>query len=346
MRPGGVPAHAVTRVDAVHGGLSRRSALSRLLAVPAAALGATRLVRAIQTPPPARVLVRGETIYSESVYLDLVTADGRSGFVVRIGRFPEARVAWLWGHVFTPETGMLAFLDHEAPDSESRTAVEAEDVRYSGTSGQDVAGGASIELSRSGPRLAPKEAGLAARLPLRISRPSGDASKLAVAELHATFRPRHPVFESLTGRSEVLGATEATLQLAGDEVPLRGFGHFHEQHQEGPRFTTPFTYASLRGVRFSCIAIQSRGARGADRGFAVREPGSPAVAISKIEIGEPADSRRLRLELADGSVRLGMLSATYRYTNALFGVERQASVVRGEVGGEPVTGCVNDFPGA
>jgi hypothetical protein len=304
-------------------------------------LSVRRSAGARETQP--RTLVRGETMYSESVYLDLVTADGRSGFVVRIGRFPEARVAWLWGHVFTPKTGMLAFLDHEAPDSETRTPVEAENVRYSGTSGQGVAGGASIEILRSGARLAPKEAGLTARLPLRISRPSGDASRLDVADLRATFRPRYPVFESLTGRSEVLGVTEATLQLAGDEVPLRGFGHFHEQHQDAPRFTTPFTYATLRGVSFSCIALQSRGT---DRGFAVREPGSPAVAIAKIEIGPPADSRRLRLELADGSVRLGMLRATYRYTNPLFGVERQASVVSGEVGGEPVTGCVNDFAGA
>jgi hypothetical protein len=161
-----------------------------------------------------------------------------------------------------------------------------------------------------------------------------------VGDLAATWQPRHAVFESLTGRSEVLGATEATLRLGGDERSMRGFGHFHEQHQERPRFTTPFVYATLRGVRFSCIAIRSRGA---DRGFAAHEPGSQPVAISRIGIGPPGDTRRLRLELADGSTLLGRLEVTYRYTNTLFGVVRRASIVRGEVGGEPVTGCVNDF---
>ena len=334
----GTGGHAASPAPAA--GASRRDALCWLCLSPAAVALAARAQPATPPESPPRRLVRGEAIFSESVYLDLVTADGRSGFVARIGRFPDARVAWLWAHVFTPQSGMLAFVDDEAPDTDARAAVEGATARYAAASGEAVAGGASLEIVRTGPRLAPSEAVLAARVPLRRAGPTEDASKLAVAELRASFRPRHPVFESLGGRSELLGITEAMLRLEGAEVPLRGFGHFHEQNQEQPRFTTPFVYATLRGVRFSCIAIRSRGA---DRGFAVREPGAPAVALANIGIGPPGATRRLRLELADGDVLLGRLEATYRYTNTLFGVVRQASIVRGEVGGEPVTGCVNDF---
>jgi hypothetical protein len=318
--------------------VSRRRAVGLLLGAPAAVVLGARGAGAFQAVPPARRLVRGEALYSESVYLDLVSADGRSGFVVRIGRFPEARVAWLWGHVFTPERGMVAFVDHEAPDDGDRTEVEAGEAEYEGSSGEGEQH-AVLRIARLGPRLMPRAATLSARLPLRALT-DAESKEAEIVELEATWQPRHAVFESLTGRSEALGVTEATLRLPGAQEEVRGFGHFHEQHQEQPRFTTPFVYATLRGVRFSCIAIRSRGA---DRGFAVREPGSPPVAIAKIGIGPPASTRRLRLELADGSVLLGVLEATYRYTNRLFGVERQASVVRGQVGGEPVSGCVNDF---
>lgn len=290
--------------------------------------------------------MRGEAIWSESVYLDAVSADGRSGFVARIGRYPDARIAWLWGHVFTPERGMRAFVDHDAPDSPERTDVEAGEARYEGASGAGERR-AHLRVVRSGPRLQPRTVTLAARLPLLPLAPAGEPAQpgspeLApeVVEVQATWQPRHAVFESLTGRSEALGVTDTTLRLDSGQKLVRGFGHFHEQHQEQPRFTTPFVYATLRGVRFSCIAIRSRGA---DRGFAVREPGSPAVAIQRLGISPPGTSRRVRLELADGSVLLGLLEATYRYTNTLFGVVRQASVVRGEIGGEPVSGCVNDF---
>jgi hypothetical protein len=323
--------------------LSRRRAMALLLAAPSAAWVGVRGVWASRLPAQARRLVRGEPIFSESVYLDAVTADGRAGFVARIGRFPEARVAWVWGHVFTPELGMRAFVDHEAPDDGKPSRVEADEVRYEGGSGEANMR-AHLGVVRTGPRLAPRSVTLTARLPLRPVAAAGGEESVTVApevaELAATWQPRHAVFESLTGRSEVLGATEATLRLGGAERSVRGFGHFHEQHQEQPRFTTPFVYATLRGVRFSCIAIRSRGA---DRGFAVREPGSQPVAISTIGIGPLGDTRRLRLELADGNTLLGRLDATYRYTNELFGVERKASIVRGEVGGEPVSGCVNDF---
>jgi hypothetical protein len=324
-------------VPVTRGTMSRRRALRLFLGLPAAFGLAPRVARAVQS---ARKLVRGEPIYSESVYLDGVTADGRSGFVLRIGRFPEARVAWLWGHVFTPQTGMLAFLDHQAPDSDARTVVESDEATYRGSSGSGEEQ-ASLAIVRSGSRLSPRGATLSARWPMRsvVGQASEPAGATWVA-LQASWQPRHPVFESLTGRSEALGVTEAKLRFEEREVSVRGFGHFHEQHQEAPRFTTPFVYATLRGVRFSCVAMRSRGA---DRGFAVRDPGSPPIAISKLGISPPGESRRLRLELADGSVLLGMLEATYRYTNPLFGVTRQASVVRGEVGGEPVTGCVNDF---
>jgi hypothetical protein len=334
--PAGTPPVAASRV-------SRRRALGWLAAAPAALAFGTRR-SGVGQESSGRRLVRGEAIWSESVYLDAVSADGRSGFVVRIGRFPEARVAWLWGHVFTPESGLLGFVDHEAPDGSDRTEVEAGEARYEGSSGEGERR-ADLRIVRVGPRLAPRTVRLTARLPLVPAPLAGgdDSSRVkppGVAELQAVWQPRHSVFESLTGRSEALGVTEATLRLAGAEKPVRGFGHFHEQHQERPRFTTPFVYCTLRGVRFSCIAIRSRGA---DLGFAVREPGSQPVAIARIGIGPPGEKRGLRLELADGGVLVGSLDATYRYTNELFGVLRQASIVRGEVGGEPVSGCVNDF---
>jgi hypothetical protein len=154
----------------------------------------------------------------------------------------------------------------------------------------------------------------------------------------ARFVAAGPAGASLPGRSEVLGSVTATLGIDKRTVDLSGYGHWHEQGQSTPRFTTPFTYLSLAGAGLGLVAV--RAPRGAS-GFAQRE--GAGVALSALALDPVGPRRRLRLEFEDGSALEGHVADSYRYTLPIEGRPRASSVVKGELGGVAVVGMVNDW---
>lgn len=54
------------------------------------------------------------TYFNESWYFDFSRADGTGGYV-RLGLYPNQRVAWYWAYVVTPEHGLVVVRDHEVP---------------------------------------------------------------------------------------------------------------------------------------------------------------------------------------------------------------------------------------
>jgi hypothetical protein len=205
-------------------------------------------------------------------------------------------------------------------------------VRYAGTG----SGGGTLSIARSGDRFAPDGVLMRALMPM-ASAPGKETNSVLI---EARWSPVHRAFESLAGRSELLGTTEVSMSIGSSGYRVVGPGQFHEQVQQRPRFVAPFVYATLRGRGLSCIAIKTVEAA---RGFAVRGAGSAPIEVTAIEVTPPAPHRELRILLEDGGVLEGSVEATYRYTNRIFDDERQASVVRGTLGGEPISGCINDF---
>lgn len=287
--------------------------------------------------------VNGLATRSEAVYLDAVSADGSTGFVVRLCRFPQAGVAWLWAHVF--EGGRCwSFTDHEAGCDEAFTDLDTRSVVYRSISSDrparlaDTAPTPTLTLERDGPLAAP----LAARARARVAARSGFDSRHGAGdqplEIDARFEPGSAPVSNRMGRHEILGMTRARIRIGEREIVLEGRGHFHEQVQTDARFGVAFTYASLRGADSGLIFL--RGARGA-RGQYIE--GGSSIAIVKVELSAPNTWRSIAVHLADGRVLRGDVEATYRYTIPVFDEYRPGSVVRARLGGVVFSGCMNDF---
>jgi hypothetical protein len=54
------------------------------------------------------------TYFNESWYFDFSRDDGTGGYV-RLGLYPNQRLAWYWAYLVTPEHGLVAVRDHEVP---------------------------------------------------------------------------------------------------------------------------------------------------------------------------------------------------------------------------------------
>jgi hypothetical protein len=68
-----------------------------------------------------------EELWNESWYFDAVSADGRTGLYVRLGRYPGLGVAWLTAFVCGEDRPSVGVIDFSAPLSgDSRLALEAE----------------------------------------------------------------------------------------------------------------------------------------------------------------------------------------------------------------------------
>src|SRR5947207_2155729 len=52
--------------------------------------------------------------WNESWYFDFSRADGTGGYV-RLGLYPNQRVAWYWAYIVSPELGLVVVRDHEVP---------------------------------------------------------------------------------------------------------------------------------------------------------------------------------------------------------------------------------------
>jgi hypothetical protein len=156
--------------------------------------------------------------------------------------------------------------------------------------------------------------------------------------IEASFRAAADAVSNRAGRSEVLGVTTFTIDVGGNSHNFNGRGQFHEQIQSDPRFTLPFSYLTLRGPDLGLIAI--RGPRGA-RGHLLRA--EALTEIARIELTPPGSSRSVALHGADGSVTGGRLETTCDYSIPVFDGYRPGTLVAGEIGGVPVSGCVNDF---
>lgn len=274
---------------------------------------------------------------SEAVYLDAVSDDAEVAMVARLCRYPQRGVQWIWLHVFTG-TGVFSYTDHAMACGEAFTDLDASDAIY-----EARAGDLRLRFERRGAVAAPGAATLSAQLRAHAQRapsfvvpPDGPGS--VAVSVEATFLPNAVPVSNRQGRHEMQGRVSAELVVAGEPLRLQARGHFHEQEQSDPRFTVPFTYASLRGEDFGAIFI--RGARGVRGQFT---EGGRSVALTRVDIGAPGARREIHLSLADGRRLAGHLQARYRYDVRVQGESRPASIVAGAIGGRACSGCVNDF---
>src|SRR4051812_7827966 len=167
--------------------------------------------------------------YSESVYLDCVTPDGATGFVTRLALHPDEACSWLWLHVFL-EGQAYGFNRQDLPAAPPSA----------GTGRYALPDRARFE--RTGERAT-----------VEVEGPALDGASVAAGDgphrvrLEASFEATAAAGSNGPGRTERLGLVEASVTVDGTPHHISGRGQFHEQHQDAPRFTVPFTYCTLRG---------------------------------------------------------------------------------------------------
>lgn len=273
-----------------------------------------------------------DRIWSESVYADCVSEDGQSGFIIRLCRYPEQNTSWLWAHAFFPGR-LLAYNDNYLPCPEGITRVEESDVSYS------LMGEPSAAFKRMGPRDQPQGARVTCAV---MAHPDPEAvtgpGPLSL-QIEADLLPRHHPWRPNKYRSEWLGEVKGTVVSGDSRVEIQGLGHWHEQHQKAPRFQIPFTYLSLRGPKLALIATAIKGD---DRGHILQ--GSQISRVISIAIDPPGKRRSLLITLEGGSTLPGELATTHDYTVPIYNQRRPGTLVTALVGGERLSGCVNDWP--
>ncbi len=272
--------------------------------------------------------------FTESTLVDLVTADGRSAFMLRLARHVDEGVAWLWLVTFGPE-GVHGFVDDAIACPSVRTVddgtaatyeVGRSWVRREGSADSVTGGACHVEVLGHAGADVPRGPGSVA---LTVS---------------ATFRPRaRRAGSNLAGRSESIVDVDATVSIGGVEHAMSGVGQFHEQLQDAPRFDTPFTYLSLRGASTSLIGLRVPvGGRAVVQrdGDVVTHPGFD---IDPLDNEAPMAARSLRIDAPGGPLLSGEVTPTVRYTVPIKGGRRPSAIVQGRLGDEPVTGFVNDW---
>ena len=274
---------------------------------------------------------------SEAVYLDAVSGDGEVAMVARLCRYPQRGVQWAWLHVFVGAR-VYSFTDHGLACGAGFTDLEAADALY-----EACAAELQIRFERRGAVAAPSAATLFAQVRAHAQDgasfvvPADGPGSVALS-VKASFVPDAVPVSNRQGRHEMQGRVSAELIVAGQPSVLQARGHFHEQEQSDPRFTVPFTYATLRGEDFGLIFI--RGARGVRGQFT---EGGRSVGLTRVDMSGPGSRRDIDLLLADGRRLHGTLQARHRYDVRVQGESRPASIVAGSIGGRACSGCVNDF---
>lgn len=195
-----------------------------------------------------------------------------------------------------------------------------------------------MDMQRDGPRAAPDEARIHASVlaHLDLHPPHGPGAH--PLEITATFTPLGSSGTSVPGRIELLGEVTARFDVDGRTVEVGGFGQWHEQHQEQPRFLRPFTYVTLRGERLAFVLT-----RGPLRATGYLRRDGVISAVTGFDIDPRGPRRAFRLELADGSELQGEALTTHDYSVPIYDTRRPGTLVVAEVDGERLSGCINDF---
>jgi len=265
---------------------------------------------------------------SEATYLDAVSDDAQSGFIARLCRFPEQKIAWAWVHIFHEGT-IHSYTNHEVICDEVQTDETSDVVCYRAD---------SFQFDRTGPRLTPRQVTLqlSARVKTGVDNSHGPGA--LPMQLEAEFEGGLKAVQSMPGRSEVLGTTKAVVRLDQRHINLKARGHFHEQIQTHPRFNQPFTYGTLRGDDCGLILVRSQ--RGATGTLIL---GDNAELITKIRMEAPARTRKFELELTSGKVVDGISRTTYQFLLPIFNMKRHGTLVTLELDGRQLSGCINDL---
>ena len=267
---------------------------------------------------------------SESVHSGVSSEDGEQRLTMRLCRYPELGLAWVWMHARV-DGQFYSFIDHIAPCGTDASQVAGEHVRYSDTA-------AALVFERNGKVSAPASASASGRCFARKSVTSAFGGGDRRMEASIAFSPERLYSGLNQGRTEVFGRGRATVTIDGKRVEFSGPAQFHEQVQTSPRFTAAFCYMTLWGEGAASTMLITARRR---EGYLLE--GDKATEIKAVTIDPPAVQRALSVTLADGHRLTGVATVRQAFTLPIVGHTWRGHMMNVELGGRTYRGHINDY---
>ncbi len=277
--------------------------------------------------------------YAESVQLAGMTVDGSQEISFRVARFPQRGDATLWATACLGEQVYNAAMENLGlGEFKGRTRVEDAKVQF------DVAGTDQARLTRTrmpngpnGPNgLLKGSAKVMFGAHQTADPPPGRGPHPLVIE--ARFESSHPSVNVRPGRLEVMGRIWATVRTPAGVHKFQGFGKWHEQVGERPRFASAFTYLGVMGERIGLLAVWLKAGA-----FGYARLGDQILAVKTVEFDPIAARRRFRVGLENGRMIEGEAVTLRTISTPIEGGRRPSTTVtvKSDIG--PMVGNLNDW---
>lgn len=301
---------------------TRRSALFLPLAAGACAT--------LPDGPPLDAQFTNIETLSESVHSGVSSGDGEQRLTMRLCRYPQLGLAWLWMHSRI-DGEFYSFVNHMAPCGTNDTIVDGDSVRYADST-------ASLVFERKGKVSAPTGATVTGKNMARKATTSAFGSGDQHMEASIAFSPERLYSGLNKGRTEVFGKSFASVTINGKRTEFSGPAQFHEQGQTNPRFTAAFCYMTLWGDGAASTMLITARRR---EGYLLE--GDKATEVASVYIDPPAPHRAISITLADGRKLGGEVTVVQAYTLPIVGNTWRGHMVNVDLGGRTYRGHVNDY---
>jgi hypothetical protein len=278
------------------------------------------------------LVIEGEDTWSESAMVLYFDDALRNGLSLRISRFPDKGVTWVWCHV-VHDGAVYTYTEPRLGCSSARTDPNQAHAAYD-------APGADVAISRAGSSRELDNMSFSARLLAHRGEGGSDGPGTIPVSLQGTFAPGHLRSGSPRGRFERTGLIGAVVEVAGKRVALSGLGKAHEQSQTRARFGPAFTSAMLWGPSASLVALNSEG-----RSFGNHESADGDRAVGTFEIEPWSAERSFSVLLADRASLAGKARTIHKYHVPIFSRLWHGHIVAADVGGQRMVGMINDWHG-
>jgi hypothetical protein len=269
---------------------------------------------------------------SESVHCGVASADGAQQVTLRLCRYPEAGLAWLWAHCLL-DGNVYSFTDHAVPCAPDAAADSSSMVRFADA--QDM-----FVFRRQGERVSPVAAAVAGRCGLRHGGEARHGAGPLKARIEVSFRTQARYSGLLPGRTEVFGPGRAEVNIAGRQWTFEGPAQFHEQRQTEPRFTVPFAYGTFWSGDAGMTLLLTPQGQG---GYMVTPAGTRE--LNAVAMPPSGGSRQLELGFADGERTAFSVSERGHYAIPVYGRSWRGAMIQADAFGRRWYGHLNDFRG-
>ena len=304
----------------------------RLIVGGLSALGVTTAVpfAAAQDKSLSRIPVEGLITWSESVMVLCLDSEIRNGLSMRLSRYPDLGLTWLWIHVIR-DGEVYAYTDQFLPSTGTHITSEQMGAEY-------TVPGVKARMARTGTAAGMQGMSFSADVLAHRGPDAINGPGTIPISLSGVFHPGALHKNAQAGRFERSGHVEAVTEVAGRKLAISGVAKAHEQTQTNPRFGSSFTYAMLWSDKASLVGLLARDARFGD--FISKGEDRP---INQFYAEPWSPQRKFAAKFKDGTVLQGEAKTRVRFEVPVFNRVWHGQMVQASIGGERMVGMVNDW---